>query len=175
MLHRPELEDTALFLYVMALQPNLLSGLDRAIALAWSKAQWCAGCLSDGLLHTVPEHHKKLRCIQQERQQRFQSGPGRQNMPGSEAIVQPQRRAYRQLQLLFRHQSTGAEKPKRPPYQQRGRDQANPNPVTSFGFILLLHSDPTISTRPEFQPTVPMPPIWRPPPSVASPNSKTSY
>ena len=44
MLHRPELEDTALFLYVMALQPNLLSGLDRAIALAWSKAQWCAGC-----------------------------------------------------------------------------------------------------------------------------------
>ena len=28
----------------MALQPNLLSGLDRAIALAWSKAQWCAGC-----------------------------------------------------------------------------------------------------------------------------------
>ena len=130
---------------------------------------------SDGLLHTVPEHHKKLRCIQQERQQRFQSGPGRQNMPGSEAIVQPQRRAYRQLQLLFRHQSTGAEKPKRPPYQQRGRDQANPNPVTSFGFILLLHSDPTISTRPEFQPTVPMPPIWRPPPSVASPNSKTSY
>ena len=29
-----------LFLYVMALQPNLLSGLDRAIALAWSKAQW---------------------------------------------------------------------------------------------------------------------------------------
>ena len=25
----------------MALQPNLLSGLDRAVALAWSKAQWC--------------------------------------------------------------------------------------------------------------------------------------
>jgi len=40
MLDRPESEDTALFLYVMALQPNLLSGLDRAIALAWSKAQW---------------------------------------------------------------------------------------------------------------------------------------
>ena len=45
MLYRPELEDTALFLYVMALQPNLLSGLDRAIALAWSKAQCVgAGC-----------------------------------------------------------------------------------------------------------------------------------
>ena len=45
MLDRPESEDTALFLYVMALQPNLLSGLDRAIALAWSKAQWViAGC-----------------------------------------------------------------------------------------------------------------------------------
>ena len=28
------------FLYVMALRPNLLSGLDRTIALAWSKAQW---------------------------------------------------------------------------------------------------------------------------------------
>ena len=32
-------------LYVMALQPNLLSGLDRAVALAWSKAQCVgAGC-----------------------------------------------------------------------------------------------------------------------------------
>ena len=32
-------------LYVMALQPNLLSGLDRATALAWSKAQWViTGC-----------------------------------------------------------------------------------------------------------------------------------
>ena len=32
-------------LYVMALQPNLLSGLDRTIALAWSKAQCVgAGC-----------------------------------------------------------------------------------------------------------------------------------
>ena len=31
------------FLYVMAFWPDLLSGLDRAIALAWSKAQWCAG------------------------------------------------------------------------------------------------------------------------------------
>ena len=40
MLYHPKSEDTALFLYVMALQPNLLSGLDRAIALAWSKAQW---------------------------------------------------------------------------------------------------------------------------------------
>ena len=44
MLYHPKSVDTALFLYVMALQPNLLSGLDRAIALAWSKAQWCAGC-----------------------------------------------------------------------------------------------------------------------------------
>lgn len=40
MLYHPKSEDTALFLYVMALQPNLLSALDRAIALAWSKAQW---------------------------------------------------------------------------------------------------------------------------------------
>ena len=40
MLYHPKSVDTALFLYVMALQPNLLSGLDRAIALAWSKAQW---------------------------------------------------------------------------------------------------------------------------------------
>ena len=40
MLYRPKQEDTALFLYVMALQPNLLSGLDRAVAPAWSKAQW---------------------------------------------------------------------------------------------------------------------------------------
>ena len=31
--------DAEQILYVMALQPNLLSGLDRAIALAWSKAQ----------------------------------------------------------------------------------------------------------------------------------------
>ena len=40
MLYRPELKNTALLLYVMALWPDLLSGLDRAIALAWSKAQW---------------------------------------------------------------------------------------------------------------------------------------
>ena len=40
MLYHLKPEDTALFLYVMALQPNLLSGLNRAIALAWSKAQW---------------------------------------------------------------------------------------------------------------------------------------
>ena len=45
MLYPPNPEDTALFLYVMALQPCLLSGLDRAAALAWSKAQWViAGC-----------------------------------------------------------------------------------------------------------------------------------
>lgn len=40
MLYRPELKNTALLLYVMALWPDLLSGLDREIALAWSKAQW---------------------------------------------------------------------------------------------------------------------------------------
>ena len=45
MLYRQKTEDTALFLYVMAMQPNLLSDLDRAIALAWSKAQCVgAGC-----------------------------------------------------------------------------------------------------------------------------------
>ena len=44
MLYPPSPEDTA-FLYVMAFLPCLLSGLDRATALAWSKAQWViTGC-----------------------------------------------------------------------------------------------------------------------------------